>query len=224
MSPELIERIFEPFFTTKEPGMGTGLGLSVVHGIIKNHDGIIAVSSEPSKGTKFRIYLPPAPSAVAAAHVDQDDVVRGHGEHILYLDDEASLVLLTKRRLERLGYKVSGHTNAEQAVAAFRAEPASFDAVVTDLTMPGLTGHEIARRLREIRPNIQILMTSGYVRKEDAERAAKHGVNELLTKPCSISELGRALARASDRARADRMAQSFESIPIDVGLSMEARR
>jgi PAS domain S-box-containing protein len=199
MTREIADRIFEPFFTTKGPKHGTGLGLSVVHGIIKNHEGAISVYSEPGKGTSFRMYFPIAESDATQEQTVATKTVRGHGERIMYVDDEELLVYLMTRMLERLDYEVSGYTDADQAIQAFRNDPSQFDAVVTDLAMPGMTGHELARALSTIRPDIPIVMTSGYIRDEDAEAALQAGVREVISKPHSVEDLGRVLHNTLER-------------------------
>jgi len=199
MSREIMDRIFEPFFTTKGPKQGTGLGLSVVHGIIKNHEGAISVYSEPGKGTAFRIYLPVAESDTVPVQPSSSKTVRGHSERIMYVDDEELLVYLMTRMLERLDYEVAGYTDADEAIQAFRNDPGSFDAVVTDLAMPDMTGHDLARALLQIRPDIPIVMTSGYIREEDAAAALEAGVQEVISKPHSVDDLGRVLQTTLER-------------------------
>src|SRR5262249_47222687 len=148
MPREVLERIFEPFFTTKLPNAGTGLGLSVVRGILKNHDAAVTVYSEPGRGTRFNIYFPAAESERAQPLAPPAaEAKRGRGEHILYLDDEESLVILAKRMLERMGYRVTGFSEPLEALAAFQAAPQQFDLVLTDLSMPGMSGMEVSRRL-----------------------------------------------------------------------------
>ena len=195
MSSEVLERIFEPFFTTKPRGQGTGLGLAVVHGIVRSHDGAIEVASKVGSGSSFHVYLPIAKSAVQPPVPSAVASERGQGQHILYVDDEESLVFLIKRVLERLGYRVSGFTDAEQALAVFRADPDSFDAVVTDLSMPGLSGNDVATAILAVRPNLPVVMTSGYVRAEDRALALKTGVRELVMKPNTVDALGQVLHR-----------------------------
>jgi PAS domain S-box-containing protein len=187
------DRIFDPFFTTKGPGEGTGLGLAVVHGIMKNHDGGIAVYSEPGRGTAFQLFFPAAGPAGATVQKVTAPVERERTERVLYVDDEEPLVVLITRMLGRLGYKVTGETNPVHAVELFRASPKSFDVVVTDLAMPQLSGFDMASQLLAIRPDVPIVMTSGFVRPEDQKRAQAMGIRELILKPDTIDQLGRAL-------------------------------
>jgi len=195
MTREVLERIFEPFFTTKPLGSGTGLGLAVVRGIIKSHDGAVTVYSEPGKGTHFHLYFPVVEGTASLPQLTPPPPKKGNGQHILYLDDEDALVLLARRLLERLGYQVSGFSSAAEALAAFEAAPDQYDLVLSDLSMPGITGIDVARRVLEIRPEIPVLLASGYVRTEDVELARHIGVREVIWKPTTINEMGELLGR-----------------------------
>jgi PAS domain S-box-containing protein len=197
MDRATLDRIYDPFFTTKKPGEGTGLGLSVVHGIMKNHDGGIAVYSEPGRGTSFRLFFP-AVGTEGARAATTNGSAKAEGpqrrtEAILYVDDEEPLVALVKRTLERLGYRVTGQNDPVKAVELFRSDPKAFDAVVTDLAMPQLSGFDLSSQLLEIRPDLPIVMTSGYVRPEDQERALHMGLRDLILKPDTIEQLARTL-------------------------------
>jgi len=196
MTREVMERIFEPFFTTKAPSAGTGLGLSVVRGILKNHDAAISVYSELNRGTRFHLYFPAANSqAQVAQPAKKAASLHGRGERILYLDDEESLVILAKRMLERMGYRVTGFKNPDEALAAFAAAPQDFDLVLTDLSMPGMSGMEVSRQILQIRPDIPVLLATGYVRSEDVEQARAIGIREVIWKPQTIGEMGDLLAQ-----------------------------
>jgi signal transduction histidine kinase/ActR/RegA family two-component response regulator len=203
MDAATLERIFEPFFTTKEPGKGTGLGLSVVHGIMQGHEGAITVYSEPGRGTTFKLYFPAAAGppvavpAAAAAAVPR----RGEGERVLYVDDEEPLVLLATRMLKRLGYRVTAFTRAEEALAAFRQDPASFDLVITDMNMPGLDGIELGKRLLGLRSGLPVVLCSGHVTDELREQARQAGLREVLYKPNSMEEFSEAIHRLASAAR-----------------------
>ncbi|OHE77647.1 MAG: hypothetical protein A3G75_09125, partial [Verrucomicrobia bacterium RIFCSPLOWO2_12_FULL_64_8] len=161
-------RIFEPFFTTKAVDQGTGLGLSVVHGIVKAHHGAITLQSAPGAGATFRIYFPAAaaPHAEALPEPAAPGSGRGSGQHVLYVDDDEAMVFLVTRMLDGLGYRVSGYERAEEALEAVRADAGDFDLAVTDFNMPGLSGLEVAQELARIRPGLPVVITSGYITEE----------------------------------------------------------
>jgi PAS domain S-box-containing protein len=201
MDRATLERIFEPFYTTKAPGHGTGLGLSVVHGIMKSHDAAITVDSQVGVGTTFHLYFPAADSTVTQAAAPPTQEPRGDGEHVLYVDDEEAIVSVATLVLHGLGYRVTGSTDAGQALEDFRSRPYEFAAVVADLSMPGLSGAELARQVREIRPGIPVVLTSGYVRPEDAEAVQPLGLGAVLPKPSLVADLGPTLHRLLTRQR-----------------------
>ncbi len=191
IDPAILGRIFEPFFTTKPAGQGTGLGLSVVHGIMRSHGGAVVVESEPGRGSTFHLYFPAStePAAATVAAPPAADI-HGHGEHILYLDDEEPLVYLAVRFLERLGYRVTGYTRASEALDAFRADAQSFDLIITDFNMPGMSGMDVAQQLISIRPDAPVVLSSGYLRPAEIEKARSLGVREVILKPNTVEELG----------------------------------
>ena len=192
MSRDMVDRIFEPFFTTK--GLdGTGLGLSVVHGLVKDHDGAITIDSEVGKGSTFRVYFPAARMGTVDSAARADGPVRGHGQHVAYIDDEVGLASAMKRALELLGYRCTVYTSAETALEAFRANPAQFDAVISDMTMPLLSGFDVARRLQAIRPGIPIALTSGRSSHSTDRLASSLGVKAWISKPATLNELGEVL-------------------------------
>jgi PAS domain S-box-containing protein len=202
MTSDTLERIFDPFYTTKAPGLGTGLGLSVVHGIVTSHGGAIAVDSHPSSGSTFRLYFPVAADLSRRAGAEERPAAPpGHGERVLYIDDEASLVSVATRVLSRLGYGVTGHTDVQRALADFRAHPHEFDVVVTDLSMPGMSGVELVTQLLATRPGTPILMTSGYAPPEAHDAALKLGIREFIPKPTLVTEIGHALGRVFNGTR-----------------------
>ncbi len=201
MPPEVVERIFDPFFTTKGPGEGTGLGLSVVHGIVKAHDGSILVDSRVGAGTTFRIYFPVIPEETSPDSGDREPVAEGRGEHILCVDDEPTLIELLREQLGALGYHVTVHTSPVEALADFLEHPLDFDLLLTDLTMPGISGVELAERIRKVRADLPILMATGYGHVADEERARKLGARPLLQKPFSMATLGDAIQNALASAR-----------------------
>ncbi|MFN2377507.1 MAG: response regulator [Candidatus Binatia bacterium] len=179
-------RIFEPFFTTKPAGSGTGLGLSVVHGAVEALGGTISVTSEPGKGTAFEILFPESVERAEPDRAAPTRPSRGQGEHVLYLDDEEALVFLAVRMLTQHGYRVSGFARADDALAALRADPDGFDLVVTDYNMPQVSGLQVAREVLKLRPNLPVVMASGYVTEELKEQCAAVGIVQLLEKPDTI--------------------------------------
>ncbi|MEO5820860.1 MAG: PAS domain S-box protein [Vicinamibacteraceae bacterium] len=197
MSPATIERAFEPFFTTKLHGKGTGLGLSMVHGIARGHGGAVLVESGLRRGSTFKVLFPTCVGGAAEAPdgVPVPPALRGSGQRILYLDDEESLVKLAVQFLERLGYRVSGFTRADDAIAAFRLDPEAFDAVVTDYNMPGLSGMDVALGVMSVRPSVLVALASGYLRPDEAEHARALGIRDTIPKPFTLEELGLAVQR-----------------------------
>jgi PAS domain S-box-containing protein len=189
MDEAIQKRIFDPFFTTKPVGKGTGLGLSVVHGIMKSHGGGISVYSDRGKGSVFHLYFPAAGEPVPAAAPEAARLEGKRAGRLLYVDDEEALVFLVQLGLQRLGYQVTALTDAAQALREFRARPWDFDAVVTDLSMPGMSGFHLAQELLATRPDVPILVTSGYLRPEDQQEAKRIGVRGLTPKPDTIEEL-----------------------------------
>jgi PAS domain S-box-containing protein len=196
MDAATVERIFDPFFTTKPVGEGTGLGLAVVMGIMQSHDGIITVYSEPGAGTTFHLYFPVFEADAAPDEAESKPVPRGQGEHILFVDDEDTLTRLGSRMLERLGYQVTCMTNALEAVAAVQAAPDKFDLVITDLTMPGMDGAKLGAELLQIRPDLPIVLSTGYSGMMTIEQAREMGFRELLPKPTTARALGETVHRA----------------------------
>ena len=201
MDAQTRSRIFEPFFTTKPPGRGTGLGLSVVHGIVAAHQGAITVDSAPGQGSTFHLYFPAQTDAQAApegAPAPPLDLV-GHGEHVLYVDDDEVMVLMVERLLQRAGYRTTCCRTAQDALAALRAAPQSFDAVVTDYNMPGATGLEIAQAVAQMRPGLPVIVSSGYVSEELRAGAARVGARHLLRKEHTFEDLPPLLRRVLAR-------------------------
>ncbi len=190
MDRATLARIFEPFFTTKAQGQGTGLGLSVVHGVMKTHDGAVTAYSRPGKGTVFHLYFPAVAGEAIPTKTAASPVVRGKGQSILFVDDEDQLVRLANDMFTRLGYRITAFTRAEDALAAFRAAPGSFDLVVSDLAMPGLTGPDLARELLQLRPDIPIVIATGYIRPEDTESMRDLGIRALILKPHTVDQMG----------------------------------
>lgn len=197
---DVLSRIYEPFFTTKGPGEGTGMGLSVVHGIVNSHGGQIVVESTPEKGTTFKVFLPLLEENVADKTPALDDVeaLRGH-EHILFVDDEAILAELGKATLEAFGYRVTACTSSLEALSLFESSPDFYDVIITDQTMPNLTGDVLAKQALQIRPEIPVIICTGHSAIIDADKAADIGIRALLMKPLEsrllIREIRMSLAR-----------------------------
>jgi PAS domain S-box-containing protein len=200
MDRRTLDQIFDPFFTTKAPGEGTGLGLSVVHGILSSHGGTIRVYSEPGRGTAFHLYFPASEGALETTGKVANGAHRGGNQHILYVDDDEGLVFLGTRMLKRLGYRVTGHVDASLALAEFRASPQEFDFVVSDLSMPRMSGLEFAQGILAIRPDIPVVISTGYIRPEDQEKAQAVGVLKLIQKPHTMEHLQQTLAQVFERA------------------------
>ncbi len=195
IGPEILGRIFEPFFTTKGPGEGTGLGLSVVHGIVRTHGGAVTVKSVVGKGTTFHVYLPAVQAKPDPTKSVHEKSVPGRGQDLLVVDDESTLINLTRRLLERLGYRVTGFSSPTEALAEFQANPRRFDAIITDYAMSGMTGLDLARSVRLIRPEIPIILTSGHLSPQDNERANKIGISAFLPKPTNMEDLAGELGK-----------------------------
>jgi CheY-like chemotaxis protein len=190
MSPSTLGRLFDPFFTTKGVE-GTGLGLSVVHGIVQDHGGAIVVTSALGEGSRFDVWLPAAEGG-EEEEAGTAPVRAGRGEHIMYVDDEEALVVAMSRALERLGYRCTGFTDPERALQAFRTMPHAFDAGLVDLAMPAMSGLELVRAIRAIRTDLPIAVTTGYA-VEDADSLKRAGVVARLPKPVTKENLGRTL-------------------------------
>ena len=200
MDPDTVARIFNPFFTTKPVGQGTGLGLSVVHGIVQGHEGAIVVDSHPGRGTAFHLYFPAAEApAQASLPVGTAPVqIQKRCCHLLYLDDEEILVELVRATFEPLGYRVTGYTKAAEALAAVCADPASFDVVVTDYNMPGMSGLEVARALTHIRADLPVVLVSGYLSQTVHQSALTADIKEIVYKPAMLQQLGDIIGRLLD--------------------------
>ncbi|MFN8652128.1 MAG: PAS domain S-box protein [Gemmatimonadales bacterium] len=187
-------RAFEPFFTTKPAGAGTGLGLAMVHGIMKEHDGAVLLSSELGQGTTVRCYFPAIMEESATAIATAETLPRGGGQRILLVDDEPSLARVGERRLHLLGYQVTPAVSARAALAVFLADPQAFDLVITDFTMPEMNGLELAREITRVRPDLPVVMTTGYIDDFAPGAITDAGVSRLVMKPLNMQDLGRAVA------------------------------
>ena len=201
MTPQVMERIFEPYYTTKEQGKGTGLGLSVIHGIIKNHGGDISVHSQPGKGATFIVYLPIIDDIdVEIEPVETVSATNGN-ERILLIDDEEQIIDFEHRILEGLGYKVTPKTDSEEALEEFSARPDCFDLVITDMTMPKITGDRLARRLMDINPQIPVILCTGFNEAITEEKALAMGIDKFVMKPIVKDELACAIRTVLDNPK-----------------------
>ncbi|HET6418566.1 MAG TPA: PocR ligand-binding domain-containing protein [Geobacteraceae bacterium] len=205
MDRNVMDRIFDPFFTTKKNGEGSGLGLSVVYGIVESHGGAITVESEPGKGSTFKVYFPLKENVAASCETEKPMVVPEGNERILLVDDEEDLVHVQQKMLERLGYDVIARKSAAEALEMFNSQPERFDLVVTDLAMPGMSGLDLAREILRIRPDISVILCTAYLNPSDggitSEEARSAGIRELLKKPTSRSEMARAIRRVLDERK-----------------------
>ncbi|MEW6267435.1 MAG: ATP-binding protein [Thermodesulfobacteriota bacterium] len=195
IAPQIKDRVFEPYFTTKPPGEGTGMGLAIVHGIVQNHGGSIKFYSEPGQGTTFSVYLPRI-TEEPEIEMEKFFPLEQGSERILFVDDEAALVEIGQTLLQRLGYRVEARTNSLEALDIFRRRPFDFDLIITDQTMPHLTGLELARRIIDIRPDVPVLLCSGFSYQITQEKMASSGVRGLVMKPVLAHELSRAIRQA----------------------------
>jgi CheY-like chemotaxis protein len=194
MDRETLERALEPFFTTKAPGSGSGLGLTMVHGIVRDHVGVLDLESQPGAGTTVKCYLP-----ATAVDEDEDEPIetrarRGTGQRVLYLDDEESLAELGKRRLQGIGYLVSAYTDPVAALSALRATPDAFHVVVTDYWMPHMTGLDFAREVTGIRADLPVVLLTGHMDDLPEEALRGTGIRLVAHKPLTLDELGDAIS------------------------------
>ncbi len=192
MGPDVLERLFEPFYTTKPQGEGTGMGLAVVHGIMAEHHGAITVESAIGEGTTFTLYLPrleePKP-----IHTKGDHAIEPGKARILFVDDEPVITQASYALLQHLGYEVTGNTRSHEALELFRSDPERFDLVITDQTMPEMTGEDLARALRRIRPEIPIILCTGFSHRINAEEAKALGIDAFCLKPIMAQNLAQSI-------------------------------
>jgi PAS domain S-box-containing protein len=201
IDPAVMGKIFEPYFTTKEVGKGTGLGLSVVHGIARDHGGDIRVYSEPGIGTAFTVYLPLMKKAPEAVAPETAIIYETGTERILLVDDEEPIVRMEQMMLEKLGYHVTTRTSSVEALEAFKANPSAFDLVLTDMTMPNMTGTQLADKLLSIRRDIPIIICTGFSEKTSEEKAKANGINGFLMKPVVKSDMAKMVHKVLEEAK-----------------------
>jgi len=199
IEPEIMERIFEPYFTTKAMGVGSGMGLAIVHGIVQNSGGAIRAESEPGKGTSFEILFPvieiqPRPQ------VETGGTFAKGSERILFVDDEDNLVLAARYNLERFGYDITTETNPLQALELFKSRPDQFDIVITDMTMPDMTGESLAKAVMEIRPDIPVIICTGFSDRISEQQAKGMGAKAFVMKPVLTGDMTRIIRKVLDEA------------------------
>ena len=199
---EIIDRIFEPYFSTRKTSIGTGMGLAVVHGIVKRHDGDINVHSEPGKGTTVHVFLP----TVSAERISEEkekltQPLQGGNERILLIDDERSLADVGKQMLEKLGYQVSSWTNSSKALGRFQKNPYQFDLVITDMTMPDMTGLQLSEKIKRIRPDIPVILCTGFSESINQENSSSYGISALIKKPYLKNDVARVIREVLDGQR-----------------------
>jgi CheY-like chemotaxis protein len=195
MTPEIKEHIFDPFFTTKDKGKGTGIGLSLTYDIIKSYGGIITVQSTPDQGSTFDVLIP-AIKSTKPLKVDMDEVVHRGKERILFVDDEDALADLGKQMIEHLGYRVTARVNSLEALKLFQKDPYAFDLVITDLVMPNMSGDELAQKILAIRPDIPVILITGFAEQITSEKAGLIGVKKLVTKPIVMKDIAKLIREA----------------------------
>ena len=197
----ILDKIFEPYFTTKDPGKGTGLGLSLVHGIVQIHEGFITIDSSIGKGTAFSVYLPkidtnkPETASIAGGAIPCGD------ENILLVDDEEQILIMVKQLMERFGYNVTAIKSSSEALMLFSAAPGDFDIVITDMTMPKMTGVDLAYEMMKIRKDIPVILYSGFNDMSLESKAKAVGIREILMKPVTKNNIAEAIRRVLDKEK-----------------------
>lgn len=202
MESAVLERIFEPYFTTKEVGEGTGMGLALVHGIVKKHDGAVTVQSEPGKGTTFQVYLPISDKEIITdADIKTTGLIPRGDERILFVDDEKEVVDMAKRMLEYLGYNVVAKINSSEALDMFKSQPQQFDLVITDMIMPKISGTDLAKEILKIYPRTPVIICTGFREKVNKEEVNDIGIDAVLLKPIVMHEIAQTIRDVLDKER-----------------------
>jgi CheY-like chemotaxis protein len=199
MDAAVLGRIFEPYYTTKEQGKGTGLGLSVIHGIIKNHRGDITVASSLEKGTTFQVNLPIIENAEVVTEFEPSNGAAKGNERILLIDDEEQIISMEQQMLENLGYQVTALTDSVEALDEFAKQPQNFDLVITDMTMPHMTGDELAQKLLDIKPDIPVILCTGFNEDITEEKALSMGIQKFVMKPVIKNDLATSIRTVLDQ-------------------------
>jgi len=198
--PKLIGKIFDPYFTTKEIDKGSGMGLAVVKGLVKKHGGFVTVESELGTGSTFTVYFPAIAKEIISKESDEVEDIPTGTERVLFVDDEEMLANLWEATLEQLGYSVTSLTDSSAALRIFQGDPAQFDIVITDQSMPNIAGSELAKQLLQIRPDIPIILTTGYSSVISEAKAQQIGIREFIMKPVDTHTLARLIRKVLDAA------------------------
>ena len=199
MEDAVKERIFEPYFTTKEIGKGSGMGLSVVHGIVKSHGGYITVNSEPNNGTTFHVYIPRCDISIEKQESISIEPVKKGNEHILLVEDEDAVLRMLQQMLKGIGYEVTIQNSGIEALGMFSLQPEKFDLIIIDITMPDITGDLLSKELRNIRPAIPIILLSGFSDMMTEKKAKDIGIQKYLMKPVTRSDLSNTIRSVLDK-------------------------
>ena len=199
MPQDVMDRIFDPYFTTKADGKGTGLGLAVAHGIVKSHGGHISVDSTSGVGTGFKVFLPVIQTEAVTKEIEKNLPIQGGTERVLLVDDEREIVTMERLILERMGYQVTVRTSSVEALEVFKSDPEAFDLVITDLTMPNMIGTQLAKEIMTIRPNMPVILCTGFSEKISEEKASKIGFKGFLLKPIVKSDLSEKIRKVLDK-------------------------
>jgi len=198
MDAETMKKIFDPFFTTKGIGEGTGMGLSTVHGIVNQHNGMIKVESQPGQGATFALYFPRVAACEDKAETDEIANLPHGSEHLLFVDDEPLIRAMWEQLLQELGYRITAVENGHVALTLFKASPEDFDLVITDQTMPELSGRDLISELQQLRPGIPSILCTGYSNKITAEDAHLQGIDAFCMKPLDLATLARTIRQVLD--------------------------
>jgi len=199
IAPQALNRIFDPYFTTKVHGEGTGLGLAVIHGIIKNHGGVIIVESQTGKGSIFKVYFPRITHGKESVNLPETiNMPLGNGECVLFVDDEITLTDVVQEMLEILGYQPVVKTKSVETLELFRRQPDTFDLVIADITMPEMSGVELAIELMQIRSDIPVILCTGYPKGLSADKFLSMGIRDLIIKPFSLEKLAMSVRKTLD--------------------------
>jgi len=200
IEPDFLDRVFDPYFTTKSVGEGAGLGLAVAHGIVRRHGGRISVTSSPGCGATFHVLLPVI-GKTSPAQIERFSGIPRGTERILFVDDEKAMVDAVKTMLQGLGYRVAARMNSIEALEIFNANPQGFDLIITDQTMPNLTGAELSRRFMEIRHDIPVILCTGFCEFMDKAKAKQMGIRAFLMKPIVMREMASTIRRVLDEQK-----------------------